>query len=126
MERLEFTAEKRAVHLAVLCPISSVHVWYVEIIALVTPAFVEDLFELGLRIEIHPETEIQFPLTGLRRIFVCVNQIERRHRRLATKTAASATACGAINQLVAIGANGICRDTVDESRCFAVTKPVSD
>ena len=60
--------QQLAVHLFHLRPIGAVHVRHVEVIALVAPALVEDLFELFFRIEVHAQRHVEPPLARLRRL----------------------------------------------------------
>ena len=61
------------IHLLHLWPIGAVHVGDVEIVALVTPAFVKDLSELQSWIQIHPQRHIEVSLPGLRRIAIGID-----------------------------------------------------
>ena len=87
------------VHLFHLWPIRAVHVWHVEIVALVAPAFVEDLFELFLRFEIHAQGEVQTSRAWLWRRAISIDEKQLRRRSVArtatwttTLTAATAAA----------------------------------
>ena len=60
--------QELAVHLLHLRPVGAVRVRHVEVVALVAPALVEDLLELFLRLEIHPQRRVEASLAGLRRM----------------------------------------------------------
>src|ERR1041385_4032104 len=97
------------------------HVRHVEIVALVAPAFVEDLFELFLRLEVHAQRVVQTSGAWLRRRSIGIDEEQLRRRRIRTKaawtTALSTTATSsAINELAMIGTDFVSRDVVDERR----------
>src|SRR5215831_9266608 len=100
--------QQLAVHLSHLRPIGAVHVRHVEIVTLVPPTLIEDLFELFLRLEVHAQPDVEAALSRLRRISISVNDKERRHRRWSslsrTTRSKATTTCRAINQLAAVGA----------------------
>ena len=66
--------QQLAVHLLHLRPVAAVRVRHVEIVALVAPAFVEDLLELRLRLQVHPQRRVETSLAGLRRIAIRVDE----------------------------------------------------
>src|ERR1051325_8927395 len=100
--------QQLTVHLAHLRPVSAVHVRHVEIVALVAPAFVEDLFELFLRLEIHAQRVVQTSGAGLRRRSIGIDEEQLRRRRIRTKATAwsttltTSTASRTINKLAMI------------------------
>src|SRR5262249_31064679 len=78
----------------------------VKIVALIAPSFVENLFELFLRLQVHPERRIQSSLPGLRWVTISVDEEQRwwlRRPCLATTSSATTkTAAGSVNQLMPI------------------------
>src|SRR5262249_57783209 len=62
--------QQLAVHLFHLRPICAMHVRHVEVIALVAPTLVEDLFELFFRIEVHAQRHAEPPLALLWRLTI--------------------------------------------------------
>src|SRR6185503_13365025 len=97
------------------------HVWHVEIVALVAPALVQDLFELFLRLEIHPQRYVQTSLSGSWRSAISVNQKQRRGRRstswgCGTAIGTSASSRCAIDELMTIRTNLVAKDAGNESR----------
>ena len=75
-----------AVHLLHARPVRAVHVRHIQVVALQAPALVEDLRELRLRIEMHPQRHVEAAVAGRRRR-PC------RHRR-GTAAAAPASRSG--------------------------------
>ena len=73
---------------------------HIEIVALVAPAFIEDLFELFLGIEIHPQAEGQPTLTRRWRIAIGINDEKRRSGRRATGAWSSTTAAAATGRAI--------------------------
>ncbi len=69
--------QQRAVHLLHLRPVGAVHVRHVQIVALVAPALIEDLLELFLRIQIHPQRHVEpaGPACGRRAIGIDEEQV---------------------------------------------------
>ena len=101
------------------------HVGHVEIVALIAPAFVEDLFELLFRFKIHAQRNVQTTRTGLRRIAISINEEQLRRGRLTeatawTTTLTTATTRGAINQPAFVGADLVSRDVADKRRRTAI------
>src|SRR5437588_10580910 len=92
-----------AVHLFVFRPIRAMHVRHVEIVALIAPAFVENLFELFFGIEIHPQSKANAAGIRLRRSSIRIDDEERRNRRASTESRAATTTAapsrGTINKL---------------------------
>src|SRR5205085_3405236 len=93
------------------------------------PAFVENLFELFLRLKVHAQRDVQSPLPGLRRVAVGVNQEERRRGRPAGVTGsapeAAATTRRAVEELVTVCAHGVLCDAGNEDRGAAVAQAVA-
>src|SRR5947209_14438104 len=97
-----------SVHFLVFLPIGAVQVRHIEIVALIAPTFVEDLFEFFFGIEVHAESEIDASRAGLRRIAIRVDDEQRRSwwpsRAGASAATAAASGSGrAIDQLAAVG-----------------------
>src|SRR5258705_1442060 len=106
------------------------HVWHVELIALVAHTFVEDLFEFFLWFEVHPKGKIKPTLARLWWRAICVTQIQLWCRRNAARapwaTAGSSSATsGSINQLAAIRAHFIRRNAGCKSSCPTITQAVA-
>src|SRR5262249_57075022 len=107
--------QQLAIHLLHLRPIGAVHVRNVEIIALVAPSLIEDLFELLFRIEVHAQRHVESPLARLRGLAISIYEEERETsasaRALAATTTSSAEAtAGAVDQLLAVSAQVILGD----------------
>src|SRR5215468_3674299 len=122
--------QQLAVHLFHLRPIGSVHIRHVEIIALVAPAFIEDLFELFFRIEVHAQRHVEPPLSRLRRLAIGVHQEEpggaSSARALASTTAtASEAATSAIDQLVTVRAYVVFGYSGNERRLPAIAQTIT-
>src|SRR5262244_1860939 len=122
--------QQLAVHLFHLRPIGAVHVRHVEIIALVAPAFIEYLFELFFRVEVHAQRYVEPSLSRLRRLAIGVHQEERRTssaaRALAATTPPAAEAAArAIDQLVTVRAHVVLGDAGDERRGPAIAQTVT-
>jgi hypothetical protein len=122
--------QQLAVHLFHLRPIGAVHVRHVEIIALVAPTLVEDLFELFFRIEVHAQRHAEPPLALLRRLTIGVHQEKRgagcgAGARAATTPPAAESAAGAIDQLVAVRAHVIIGDSGHELRGATVAQTIA-
>src|SRR5262249_38128502 len=117
--------QKLAVHFFHARPIGAVQVGDVKIIALIAPAFVEDLAELFLGFEVHAKGDVQTAGAGLRSLTIRVDQeqLRSRPRGAAAATASSGSSgCGAIDELVAIGADVVGGDSGDEGRRTAVAQ----
>ena len=101
--------QELSVHLLHLRPVAAVLVRYVEVVALVAPALVEDLLELLARVEIHPQADVEASLARLRRVAVRVDEEEvdggATRGSAAASAAATAATTGAIEQLAAVGAD---------------------
>src|SRR5436853_14093 len=114
---MHYVRQHRSVHLFVLRPVRAVQVWHIEIIALVAPAFVEDLFEFFLGIEIHAKINVEPAGARLWRDSICVNDEEGRSRRRATGSrpgSATTATRGAINQLAPIRTDFVNSNSADE------------
>src|SRR5229473_1015807 len=116
--------QHRAVHLLVFRPVGPVHVWHIEIVALVAPAFVEDLFELFFWIEVHPQTEVQPAGARLRRCSICINDKKRGSRGPATES--YTTGGRAIDELAAVSADFEGRDPGNERRHTPIAQAKPD
>src|ERR1041385_8940966 len=121
--------QQLAVHLAHLGPVSAVHVRHVEIVALVAPAFVEDLFELFLRLEIHAQRVVQTSGAGLRRRSIRIDEVQLRRWRIRAKadrstTLTTATTSRAINDLAMIRADLVSHNVVDERHRTTIAKTI--
>ena len=93
---MHYVRQQLAVHLFHLWPVGAVHIWHVKVIALVAPAFVEDLFELFSGIQIHAQADIKTSLPRLRRITIRINKEKRWRRRRSSRgwtTTAGAGIC---------------------------------
>ena len=101
--------QQRAVHGLHLRPVRAVHVLHVEVVALQAPAFVEDLLELGFRLEVHAERRGEAALACLRNIAIGVHEEQPRSTARcgcsAAPAAATPTPAGAIQQLAAVSAD---------------------
>src|SRR5665213_2133029 len=51
------------VHLLHLRPVRSLHVLQIQIVALIPPAFIEDLLEFSLRVDEHSQVSLELPLS---------------------------------------------------------------
>ena len=112
--------QHRSVHLLVFVPVRAVQVRNIEIVALIAPTFVEDLFEFFFGIEVHAQSEIDASAAGLGRIAISVDDEQRRSwwssRTGATATTSAATASGgAIDQFAAVGTDFEGSHAVDEA-----------
>src|SRR5262245_12753890 len=110
--------QKLAVHFFHLGPVGAVQVWYVEIVALIAPAFVEDLFELRFRLKVHAQSIVQSTLSRLG----CAIGIDEKQlwrgsvcRTTASASKSTSTAGCAIYNLSMIRTHFITSDTADES-----------
>src|SRR5262245_28244210 len=122
--------QQLAVHLFHPWPIGAVHVRHVEVIALVAPALVKDLFELFFRIEIHAQRHVEPPLALLWRLTIGVNQEERgagaaAGARAATTAPAAESAASAIDQLMAVRAHVIIGDSGHELRGATIAQTIA-
>src|SRR6185369_5779775 len=101
------------IHLLHLRPISAVHVWHVEIVALIAPAFIEDLFELFFRVEIHAQRNVQTTGASLRRSAIGIDEEQLRRWRCSktstTRTTLPTANCSAIDELATIGTDLVTR-----------------
>src|SRR6266850_7983865 len=106
-----YVGQQLPIHLLHLRPVRPVHISDVEIVALVAPAFVEDLLELLLGIEIHPQRDIDASLARLRRAAIGINYEKRRHRRRRARDRGSTTsgASRAIKQLASVRTHYVSR-----------------
>src|ERR1051326_187642 len=120
--------QHRAVHLFVFDPISAVQIWNVKIIALIAPTFIKNLFEFFLWIQIHAQREIQAALARLRWSSIRIDDEERRRRRPATESRGTTAASGpsAIYELVAVCADVVIGNAVDEYIGATITEPVTN
>src|SRR5262245_23884138 len=113
-----YVRQQLAVHLLHFWPIGAVHVRHVEIIALVAPSFIEDLFEFLFRIEVHAQRYVKPPLARLRRLPIGIDKEERGTggacALAATTTTSASTSASAVDQLVSVGAYIIIGDACDE------------
>ena len=109
-----------AVHLAHPVPVGAVEVRHVHVVALIAPAFEEDLLVLLARLEIHAQRDVEPPGIRLRRIAIGVDDEQGRPggRAAATTaaTSAAATTAGAVQHLVPVGAHRIRLRAGDERR----------
>src|SRR6266571_2525219 len=119
-----------SIHLFVFDPISAVQVRHVEIVTLVAPTFVEDLFEFFFRIEIHAQSEIQTPLARLRRSSIRIDDEKRRSGRPPSEsgwTTTASTARGrAIDQLAAVSTDVVIRNAVDKGSRAAIAQTITN
>src|SRR5262249_19588834 len=127
---MHYERQHLSVHLSHPGPIRTVHVWHIQIIALITPTLVEDLFELFLRIEIHAQIKIQSTRTWCWWCATRINKIKLRRWWCSTAATSRATAwstsgCRPVNQLASIGTDFVRRDAVCESSGATITKPVA-
>src|SRR5258708_30639709 len=104
------------------------HVGDVEIVALIAPAFVEDLRKLRLRLKIHAQLRGQPAGSRSRWHAIRIDNVERRSSRF--RAAASATAAGAaasarpIDQLVTVRANVVIPDAGNKRCRTTITQPI--
>src|ERR1041385_7957117 len=123
--------QQLTVHLAHLWPVGAVHVRHVEIVALVAPAFVEDLFELFLWFEIHAQRVVQTSGAGLRRRSIGIDEEQLRRRRIRTTAATWTTpltappTSRAINELATICADLVSNDVAHECRCPTIAQAIT-
>src|SRR5207244_702833 len=109
-----------SVYFLVFVPVRAVQVRHIEIVALIAPTFVEDLFEFFFGIEVHAQGEVHAPGSGLRRISIRVDDEQRRswwpsRAGAGATTAAASASGGAIDQFAAIGAHFKRGNTIDKS-----------
>src|SRR5258706_1652882 len=126
---MHYVRQHRSVHLFVLRPVRAVQGGHIEIITLVAPALVKDLFEFFFRFEIHAQIDVQPPGAGLRWRAVGVNDEEgwRWGRTTHRPGPASAgTASGTIDKLVTIRADFVSQNAVRESSRPPITEPIAD
>src|SRR5215813_5420796 len=101
----------------------------VKIVALIAPSFVENLVELFLRLQVHPERRIQSSLPGLRWVTISVDEVQRwwlRRPCLATTSSATTkTAAGSVNQLMRISAHVVGGYSGSKRRGPSIAEPVS-
>ena len=98
-------------------------VLHVEIVALIAPAFAEDLLELLAGLQVHPERHVEPPLPGRRRVAIRIDK--KQVDGSAGPAATSATACPAaraIEKLPTVGAHVVLGNAGDEWR----RTPVAD
>src|SRR4030095_12736811 len=88
---MHHVGQQLPVHFFHLRPVGSMHVRHVEIIALIAPALVEDLFEFLPGLEIHTQRNIETPLSCLRRIAISINKKQLWSSGTASCGTASAT-----------------------------------
>src|SRR5438552_4001006 len=122
--------QHRAIHLLVCDPIGAVQVRHIQIVALITPTLVEDLFEFFFRIEIHAQSEIQTPLARLRRSSIRIDDEKRRSGRPPSEsgwTTTASTARGrAIDQLAAVSTDVVIRNAVDKGSRAAIAQTITN
>src|SRR5436853_6581343 len=108
----------RSIHLFVLGPIGAVQIRHVEIVTLVAPTLVEDLFEFLFRIEIRAQREIQTPLARLWWSSIGIDDKERRNGRTPAEgcwtTCRTTASRRTIDQLATVGTNIVISYAVDE------------
>ena len=68
--------EQRLVHFFHRRPIRTVHILHIQIVALVSPALVEDLFEFVARVDEGTQYHIQMARASGRRCLVRVDEIQ--------------------------------------------------
>ncbi len=121
--------EELSVHLLHLRPVAAVEVRHVEVVALVAPAFVENLLVLFARVEIHAQADVEASLPCLRRsIAVRIDQEEVHGApacgRATTAAASTAATAGAIEQLAAVGADRVLGDAGHERRSTPIAQAI--
>ena len=125
---MHYVRQHRPVHFFVFGPVRAVHVGHVEIVTLLAPAFVENLFEFFFRVEIHPQVEVDSTLARRWWSSICVHDKERGSWRRATCGArtTSATTAGAIDKFVTVRADFVSHNTGGERSRSAIAKPVTN
>src|SRR6266480_4622859 len=123
---MHYVRQHRSVHLFVFRPIGAVHVRDVEIVALVAPAFVEDLFEFFFRIEVHAKVYVDSAGTRRWRRSIGVNDKKRGGGRPATESPTTAATGRAIDDLPAISADFKGRDALNERRHPPIAQAIPD
>src|SRR5882724_5104929 len=119
--------QHRSIHLSVFRPIGAMQIWDIEVVALIAPTFIKDLFEFLFRIKIHPQVYVEPALGGLRWHSIGINDEKRRRRRPATRWSVRAAAQGcAIDQLMTIGADIIGSNTTNERRSFTIAESIAN
>ena len=99
-------------------PVTALHVFDVEIVALITPPFVEDLLEFFLRIEVHAQGDSQLALSRRWGHFVGVDKEDRgRDRGFPWDRRAART----VGQLMAVRADIVIDYACYEGNQFAIT-----
>src|SRR5687767_7759449 len=109
--------QQRAVHLLHLRPVAAVRVGHVQVVALMPPAFVEDLLELFSGFEIHAERRVEAALVRLRSVPVGVDQEQTDTAAFgaaATSAAAAAPAARPVEQFASIRADVVLGHTLHE------------
>ena len=95
--------QQRLVHSLHGRPVRTVRIRHVQVVALIPPPFVEDLTELLTRIDVGAQHRREATGAGRRHRAVGIHQVERPLRPT-----------GAIQQLAAVGADDVLRDTGHE------------
>ena len=122
--------QHRSIHLFVFDPIGTVQVRHIEIIALVAPTLVEDLFEFFFRVEIHAQREIQTPLARLWRSSIRIDNEKRWSRRPPSESGWTTTASTArgrtIDQLAAVSTDIVVRNAIDKGARAAIAQTITN
>src|SRR5262249_56475564 len=87
-----YVRQQLSVHLLVSGPVRAVHIRHIQIVTLVAPSLVEDLFELLPWLQVHPQRDIHSSLTSGRRIAICIYKEKSRHRLPGSRRRRTATA----------------------------------
>src|SRR5690349_21756267 len=126
---MHHVGQQLPVHLLHFGPIGAVHVWHVEIVAFIAPAFVEDLRELRFRIEIHPQRNVQTARARLRWCAIRIDDEQlrwwRRGETSAARTTLATAKPGTIDNLAAIGADVVSHHIIDERRDAAIAQAIT-
>src|SRR5262249_11947556 len=99
------------------------------IVALIAPAFVEDLFELFFRIEVHPQRVVQTAAARLRRSSISVNNEHLGSwltSRAPTSAETAATTSRPVDDLASIGADFERRHATGKSRRPAIAQAITN
>src|SRR5215813_12534137 len=121
--------QHRPIHLFIFVPVCAVQVWDIEIVALIAPAFIEDLFELFFGIEVHAQRKVDASGSGLRRVAIGINHEQRRNWWPPAECGAASTTAstaGAEYQLAAVSADVVISDALDKGGRAPIAETVTN
>src|SRR5262249_19576764 len=125
-----YVRQQLSVHLLVSGPVRAVHIRHIQIVTLVAPSLVEDLFELLPWLQVHPQRDIHSSLTSGRRIAICIYKEKSRHRRPGSRRRRTATASKssrrAVQQLVSVGTHLVVRNRVRKHCRAPIAQSISE